>query len=627
MFESHFYKIEKVEKMNRYVAIGSVLAILPLFLILETSPSGSLVRAWATPSSIEGETVVYVDPQTCYAALGSTFRVNISIANVVELTGYQLALYYDTTLLDGVEVKLPTGHFLEPVDPVNIWIVELEIEDDFNSTHGRVSVALSLLNPEYGNDGSGVLATITFHVIKSGNCILDLHEPSTIFVERYRKEIACELWDGYFESWMAEHEVAVFLEVPSHLVPGEATNINASIQNGGQYDETIVTLQLLIDGTIVDSIEINFLPVGSSHNLSYRWTPLDEVKYNVTAHAPSLTGEVNTLNNVNSNMVAVSYVIKVPLQFPTIQKAIQAASPGDTIKVASGTYYEHLSIDRPVTLAGENTNNTIIDGSGTWKVVQIGEKWMYGWIGGSSKIAGFTIQNGLIGVAVESNDNMIEENTVKNCSCGIFLQQSVRDNVIRRNSIINNECGILCACASSDNMIYHNNFINNTDQAGDEGTNTWDSGDEGNYWSDYNGTDTDEDNVGEVSYEVNATQGIRDANPLMCGYVCLPGDLNDDGEVNTSDLDASAASFGSYPRHPRWNPTADINIDGRINVIDMTLIARTVEKQSYVNDIWSPINMLKLLAPWIGLASLIILVTVSIVYVKHRARFKMSEHG
>jgi len=363
MFESHFYKIEKVEKMNRYVAIGSVLAILPLFLILETSPSGSLVRAWATPSSIEGETVVYVDPQTCYAALGSTFRVNISIANVVELTGYQLALYYDTTLLDGVEVKLPTGHFLEPVDPVNIWIVELEIEDDFNSTHGRVSVALSLLNPEYGNDGSGVLATITFHVIKSGNCILDLHEPSTIFVERYRKEIACELWDGYFESWMAEHEVAVFLEVPSHLVPGEATNINASIQNGGQYDETIVTLQLLIDGTIVDSIEINFLPVGSSHNLSYRWTPLDEVKYNVTAHAPSLTGEVNTLNNVNSNMVAVSYVIKVPLQFPTIQKAIQAASPGDTIKVASGTYYEHLSIDRPVTLAGENTNNTIIDGS------------------------------------------------------------------------------------------------------------------------------------------------------------------------------------------------------------------------------------------------------------------------
>jgi parallel beta-helix repeat protein len=610
MFESHFYK---VEKMNRYVAIGSVLAILQLFLILETSPSGSLVKAWATFSSIEGETVVYVDPQTCYAALGSTFRVNISIANVVNLTGYQFGLYYDTTLLDGVEVKLPAGHFLEPVDPVNIWIVELEIEDDFNSTHGRVSAALSLLYPECGNDGSGVLATITFHVIKSGNCTLDLHEPRTIFVERYRKEIACDVLDGYFESWMAEHEIAVFLEVPGHLVPGEATKINASIQNGGQDDETSVTLQLLIDGTIVDSIEISFLPVGSSHNLSYRWTPLDEVRYNVTAHAPALTGEVNTLNNVNSNMVAVSYVIKVPLQFPTIQEAIRAASSGDTIKVASGTYYEHLFIDRPVTLAGENTSNTIIDGSGTWKIVQIGEEWMYGWIGGSSKIAGFTIQNGLVGVAVESNDNLIEENTIKNCSYGIFLWQSVRRNIIRRNTIVNNECGILCDWASRDNMIYHNNFINNTDQAGDEGINTWDSGDEGNYWSDYNGTDTDEDNIGDASYEVNATQGIWDATPLMCKYVCLPGDLNDDGEVNTSDLDAAAASFGSHPRHPRWNPTADTNIDGRINVIDMALIARTVEKQSDVNDIWSPINMLELLAPWIGLASLIILVTVSIL--------------
>ena len=529
-----------------------------------------------------GETVVYVDPQTCYAALGSTFSVNISIADVVDLTGYQLALYYDTTLLDGVEVKLPTGHFLEPVHPVNIWIVELEIEDDFNSTHGRVSVALSLLNPEYGNDGSGVLATITFHVIKSGNCTLDLHEPWTIFVERYTKGIACDVRDGYFESRMAENDVAVFLQVPSHLVPGESTNINASIQNGGQNNETNVTLQLLINGTIVDSIEISFLPVGSSHNLSYRWTPLDEVKYNVTAHAPSLTGEVDTLNNANSNMVAVSYVIKVPLQFPTIQEAIQAASPGDTIKVASGTYYEHLFIDRPVTLAGENTNNTVIDGSGTWKVVQIGEEWMYGWIGGSSKIAGFTIQNGLIGVAVGSNDNMIEENTVKNCSCGIFLEQSVRGNIIHRNSIINNECGILCACASCDNMIYHNNFINNTDQAGDEGTNTWDNDDNGNYWSDYNGTDTDEDNVGEASYEVNATQGIRDAAPLMCRYVCLLGDLNDDGEIDTSDLDTAAASFGSYPRHPRWNPTADINIDGRINIIDMYVISKNYEKTSRV---------------------------------------------
>jgi len=594
--------------MDRYVILGFVLFTLLSFSTLKTNPSGSLVGVEATSSFIENETVVYVDPHMCHVPLGSTFRVNISVANMVGLFSYDFMLYYDTDLLDGVEVKLPKGHFLEPVVPMYLWIAKLEIEDDFNSTHGRVWVAVTLMHPESGNDGSGILATITFQVTKSGNCILDLNEYWTTFLEKYGEEIACEVRDGYFESEAVEHEIAVFLQVPSHLVPGDSANVNAVVQNGGQNDETNIILELFVEGTIVDSMKISFLSVGSNHTLSYRWTPIDEATYNVTAYAPPLVEENNILNNVYSKIVASSYIINDPVDFTTIEEAIQAASPGDTIRVTSGTYYEHLIIDRPVTLAGDNRNCTIIDGSETWIVVRITASGV--------RITGFTIQNGLIGIEINTSNNTIEDNAITNCEVGIFLCEAF-GNVIRRNTIANNRYGVQCGLGSTDNMIYHNNFINNTDQAVDDGgKNTWNYSDQGNYWSDYNGADPDEDNIGDASYEVNATLDAWDAAPLMFACACVFGDLNDDGRVNASDLDVVAASFGSYPRHTRWNPAADVNIDGRVDVMDMVRIAKTLERRSDVNDIWSPVNQFELLAPWIGLASVISIIAV-VTYVKY----------
>lgn len=566
-----------MEKINRRIAEYLFLSVVLLFATLKTNLPEHLVEVDTTfPSREEGKTVVYVDPSACYAALGSTFMVNVSIANVTSLYGYQFKLYYDTNLLDGIEVTLPEGHFLEPVDPGRIWISRLVVEDKFNSTHGEVLTAVLLMGDEPGKTGSGVLATITFHVVKSGNCLLDLYDRSVTLVNDDLETIDREVLDGYFESKIIEHEIALFLEVPSHLVPGESADIHATVQNGGQNNESNVVIQLLIDGVIIDSMEIGLLQVDSSHTLNYSWTPRTEAIHNVTAYAPSLAREDNTLNNVNSRTVVVSYVIKVPVHFPTIKEALQAANGRDTIQVASGTYCEHLLIDKSVTLVGENMNNTIIDGSGTWKIVQIRKQFMYGWTNVDCKISEFTIQNGLIGICVESLGNIIEENTIRNCENGIFLDSGSSGNIIRRNTIANNNYGILCD--GSGNTIYHNNLVNNTIQAHDHGSNAWDYTGEGNYWSDYNGTDTDEDNIGDVSYEVNATVGTEDTAPLMFEYVSLLGDLNDDGKVNVLDLGVAAKSFGSYPGHPRWNPAADTNNDGRVNMIDIIIIAKNFGK-------------------------------------------------
>lgn len=60
------------------------------------------------------------------------------------------------------------------------------------------------------------------------------------------------------------------------------------------------------------------------------------------------------------------------------------------------------------------------------------------------------------------------------------------------------------------------------------------------------------------------------------------GDVNRNGYIDEVDAEIIQASFGSYPGHPRWNPDADINSDGKVGIADAYIC-----ESNFGLDIWT----------------------------------------
>ena len=111
--------------------------------------------------------------------------------------------------------------------------------------------------------------------------------------------------------------------------------------------------------------------------------------------------------------------------------------------------------------------------------------------------------NALHSPAVSVN-NLITGNTIEGGITGIILgYESSSTTVIWNTLKENSECGIEIDMKSTGNVVHHNNFIKNTHQAVAPETEEtlWDDGKQGNYWSDYNGTDSDQNGIGDTAYD------------------------------------------------------------------------------------------------------------------------------
>lgn len=116
-------------------------------------------------------------PLPSTAPVGSTFNLNITITDVIDLYGWEFNMTFNATVLNVIDVI--EGPFLLDFAysvGVGTWLVGPTIDN----TNGWVLMGDSLFpfpDPPDGADGSGVLATIVFSVQMKGKS--DLHFAST----------------------------------------------------------------------------------------------------------------------------------------------------------------------------------------------------------------------------------------------------------------------------------------------------------------------------------------------------------------------------------------------------------------------------------------------------------------
>jgi parallel beta-helix repeat protein len=131
-------------------------------------------------------------------------------------------------------------------------------------------------------------------------------------------------------------------------------------------------------------------------------------------------------------------------------------------------------------------------------------------------------------------NNLVDENDISNNWRGIKAFNTITSNLFLKNNITNNEYGIWLEY-DANQVIHHNNFINNTGHVvvtvnafgyipPPEGMHIFDNGypSGGNYWDNYNGTDTNHDGIGDTLYLVSQYRNNTDNYPLMEPVIIPP---------------------------------------------------------------------------------------------------------
>jgi parallel beta-helix repeat protein len=229
------------------------------------------------------------------------------------------------------------------------------------------------------------------------------------------------------------------------------------------------------------------------------------------------------MSQIPTARAAVLYVGGVgPGNYTSIQTAVDAASPEDTVYVYSGIYEESVYISKPLSLVGEDAETTEIMAEGFVSAIRIyashvnvlgftmggssssvlgveyadyctiadnifhGDTWTISlWYSDHNTIRGNTVREGLgAGIRLgESHTNTIEVNSISAKEWGVVLVNSY-SNIILGNTVLetigagihlyeskwnhivwntigHNRDGVEIVYAEGMNKAYHNNFIQN----------------------------------------------------------------------------------------------------------------------------------------------------------------------
>ena len=157
-----------------------------------------------------------------------------------------------------------------------------------------------------------------------------------------------------------------------------------------------------------------------------------------------------------SARAATHYVGGVgPGNYTTIQSAIDAAFPGDTVYVYNGTYVENVVVYKTLNLTGEDRNTTIIDANRSGDAILVTADWV--------NVTGFTAM--MTGFATSDSGIMLD--SVQNCYIAnnnpshtnwnsIYLRYSNNNTITNNVNFSDNMYGIRLFHSHYNTITYNN---------------------------------------------------------------------------------------------------------------------------------------------------------------------------
>jgi parallel beta-helix repeat protein len=305
-------------------------------------------------------------------------------------------------------------------------------------------------------------------------------------------------------------------------VPDDYLTIQGAIDHAMMGDQIKVK-----PGTYWENIVVNIMIdiIGSGKEV----TIIDgSGKGNVvTIYADGVTFSDFTIQNSGSSNIGMD----VSSHYNIIeQNKITKNYIGLTLDVSSGNIINNnLMIDNDVrgfwlyrSHANTITNNTI-SGNGN----QLTTSMAY-----NAQADGILLNFSCIGNIFKGN--IIEENGRN----GVTLSQTSRSNTFSYNRVSgNNNYGVNIVEASDSNILYHNQFTKNSYNSNDAAVNTWSQNNEGNYWGDYSGNDTNSDDIGDTPYVIPGG-GNNDPYPLMVPVFPNPPKITGPDTINIMETES-----------------------------------------------------------------------------------------
>lgn len=179
--------------MNTNKIVKTALILLCFSLVNMSLMTVSIPRANA-----EETAVVYVDPPSVVDLYPpATFTIAVKIANISLLYGFDIQFAWNPSLLEYVNhtVKVPRSTYPDGV----LYNPILPIRNDVDPVAGTYWAAYASMLPAPSFNGSGTFFEMTFRVIGTGRCVLEI--TACDLANIYGTPIPREVRHGYFSNY------------------------------------------------------------------------------------------------------------------------------------------------------------------------------------------------------------------------------------------------------------------------------------------------------------------------------------------------------------------------------------------------------------------------------------------